>query len=121
MLYRVLAELVVLVHAVFVVFVVLGGFLAWRWHAVAWVHVPCALWGIAIEYGGWVCPLTPLENYLRGRAGLAGYPGGFLEQYLIPLLYPAELTPPTQVALGTVALLVNLIAYAVLLRRALRG
>ncbi len=121
MLYRVLADLVVLLHTAFVAFVVLGGFLAWRWRGVVWAHVPCALWGIAIEYGGWICPLTPLENYFRRRAGLSGYPGGFIEHYILPVLYPAGLTPTKQILLGTLALVANLVAYAVLLRRALRG
>src|SRR6184192_4249345 len=84
MIYRLLADCVVLVHATFVAFVMLGGFLAWRWRAVVWAHVPAALWGAAIEYGGWVCPLTPLENALRARAGLEGYRGGFVEHYVIP-------------------------------------
>src|SRR5438046_5709173 len=75
MVYRILADAVVLVHAAFVAFVVLGGFLAWRWRWVVWLHVPCALWGVAIEYAGWICPLTPLENALRARAGLEGYRG----------------------------------------------
>jgi Protein of Unknown function (DUF2784) len=121
MLYRGLADAVVLLHAAFVVFVVLGGFLAWHWRWVAWVHAPCALWGVAIEYGGWICPLTPLENDLRARAGLTGYPGGFVEHYLMPLLYPGGLTRPAQAALGTLALLVNVVAYGALLRRGLRG
>src|SRR5207253_3989710 len=94
MLYRLLADCVVLLHVAFVVFVVLGGFLTWRWRGVVWAHVPCALWGIAIEYGGWVCPLTPLENALRARAGLEGYAGGFVEHYVIPVLYPAGLSRP---------------------------
>ena len=72
MLYRFLADCVVLLHGAFVAFVVLGGFLAWRWRWVVLAHVPCALWGIAIEYAGWICPLTPLENALRARAGLEG-------------------------------------------------
>lgn len=117
MVYRVLADCVVLVHAAFVAFVVLGGLLAWRWRPVVLLHVPCALWGIAIEYGGWVCPLTPLENLLRERAGLEGYRGGFIEHYLIPALYPAGLTRPTQAVLGSVVLVVNLVAYGLLLRR----
>jgi uncharacterized protein DUF2784 len=120
MLHRVLADAVVLLHAGFVVFVVAGGFVAWRWRWVAWLHVPCALWGAAIEYGGWVCPLTPLENALRARAGLEGYDGGFVEHYVIPLLYPAGLTRPSQAALGTLVLAVNLVAYGVLVRRLLR-
>ncbi len=121
MLYRALADVVVLLHTAFVVFVVVGGFVVWRWRWVVWAHVPCALWGIAIEYGGWICPLTPLENDLRRRAGLSGYPGGFVEHYIMPVLYPAGLTPPTQIVLGTGVLVVNLLAYAVLIRRVLRG
>ena len=97
-------------------FVVLGGFLTWRWRRVAWVHLPAALWGIALEFGGWICPLTPLENALRARAGLAGYSGGFVEHHLIGWLYPATLAAPTQVMLGALALLVNVVAYGVLLR-----
>ncbi|HKW42430.1 MAG TPA: DUF2784 domain-containing protein [Gemmatimonadales bacterium] len=121
MLYRVLADLVVGLHAAFVGFVMLGGFLAWRWRALVWVHVPCAVWGVLIEYEGWICPLTPLENELRRRAGLEGYAGGFVEHYLIPTLYPAGLSRPTQTVLGTLALVVNAVAYGVLLRRTLRG
>ncbi|HYS59869.1 MAG TPA: DUF2784 domain-containing protein, partial [Gemmatimonadales bacterium] len=117
MVYRILADAVVLVHAAFVAFVVLGGFLAWRWRWVVWLHVPCALWGVAIEYAGWICPLTPLENALRARAGLEGYRGGFVEHYVIPALYPAGLARPTQVVLGTIVLVVNLVAYGMLLRR----
>jgi len=117
MVYRVLADCVVMVHVTFVAFVVLGGFLAWRWRAVVLLHVPCALWGIAIEYGGWVCPLTPLEKLLRERAGLEGYRGGFVEHYVIPALYPAGLARPTQAVLGTLVLVVNLVAYGVLIRR----
>src|SRR3989449_5356917 len=82
-----------------------------------WLHVPCALWGVAIEYAGWICPLTPLENALRTRAGLEGYRGGFVEHYVIPALYPAGLARPTQVVLGTFVLVVNLVAYGVLIRR----
>ena len=115
--YRLLADLVVLVHAGFVVFGVAGGCLVWRWRALAWAHVPCALWGAWIEYAGWVCPLTPLENALRARAGLAGYRGGFIEHYLLPLLYPVGLTRPSQVVLGTLVVAANLLAYGVLLRR----
>ena len=121
MAYRLLADAVVVLHAAFIVFVVAGGFLAWRWRWVAWAHVPCAVWGALIEYRGWICPLTPLENYLRRRAGVEGYAGGFIEHYVTPVLYPAGLTPPKQVVLGSLVLVVNVIAYGVLVRRALRG
>jgi hypothetical protein len=121
MLYRILADGVVLVHAAFVAFVVLGGFLAWRWRWVALGHIPCALWGITIEYGGWICPLTPLENALRVRAGFEGYRAGFVEHYVIPALYPEGLARPTQALLGTLVLAVNLVAYGALIRRLLKG
>ena len=119
--YRLLANAVVAVHALFILFVVLGGFLAWRWRWVAAIHVPCAVWGILIEFRGWICPLTPLENALRAKAGQAGYGGGFIEHYVLPAIYPAGLTPRTQVVLGTFVLVINVLAYGVLLRRLTRG
>ena len=121
MAYRILADTVVLAHVLFVGFVVLGGFLVWRWGWMAWAHVPAAVWGAAIEYGGWVCPLTPLENAFRARAGLAGYRGGFVEHYVIPLLYPTGLTAPKQALLGSLVLVVNLVAYGVVVRRMTKG
>src|SRR6266705_3428635 len=121
MVYRALADGVVLLHAAFVAFVMLGGFLAWRWRAVLWAHVPAALWGAAIEYAGLICPLTPLENALRARAGLEGYRGGFVEHYLIPLLYPAGLTRPAQALLGTFVFFGNLVSYTFSISRIIRG
>jgi hypothetical protein len=109
--YRLLADLVVGVHAAFITFVVLGGFLAWRWPRAAWVHLPAAAWGTLIELAGWICPLTPIENQLRSRAGDAGYAGGFIEHYLIPVVYPAGLTRELQILLGIAALAVNVLAY----------
>lgn len=120
-LYRLLANAVVLIHALFIVFILCGGFLAWRWRWVAAIHVPCAIWGVLIEYFGWICPLTPLENSLRARAGQEGYSGGFIEHYVLPVIYPAGLTPRVQMMLGTFVLVVNALAYAVLLRRITRG
>jgi Protein of Unknown function (DUF2784) len=120
-LYRLLADAVVVFHGLFILFVLLGGFLAWRWRRVAVVHIPCAVWGVVIEYRGGICPLTPLENSLRARAGQAGYSGGFIEHYLLPAIYPSGLTPRMQMVLGTFVLVINAIAYAVLLRRLTRG
>jgi len=120
-LYRLLANAVVGFHALFILIVVFGGFLAWRWRWVAAVHIPCALWGILIEYAGWICPLTPLENSLRARAGQAGYSGGFIEHYLVPAIYPSGLTPRIQAVLGTAVLVINAFAYVVLIRRLTRG
>ena len=115
--YRLLADLVVVVHLGFVVFVVVGGFLVVRWGWVAWLHLPSALWGALIEFFGWVCPLTPLEGWLRSRAGEAGYEGGFVEHYLLPILYPGELTREIQIVLGAGVVVVNLVAYAWVLSR----
>ena len=120
-LYRLLANAVVVMHALFILFVVIGGFLAWRRRWVAAIHIPCAVWGILIEYRSWICPLTPWENSLRARAGQAGYGGGFVEHYLLPVIYPSGLTPRVQMVLGTFVLAINVLAYAVLLRRLTRG
>jgi hypothetical protein len=97
--------------------VVLGGLLVLRWTRLAWLHIPAAIWGVLIEYAGWICPLTPLENLFRTRGGEAGYSGGFIEHYIQPVLYPAGLTRGTQLVLGSLALLVNLAAYSVVIAR----
>ena len=117
MLYSLLADGVVVVHALFVLFVVLGGLLVLRNPRIAWIHVAAAVWGVAIEYLGWICPLTPLEIWLRTRAGLVRYSGGFIEHYLEPVLYPLGLTRHIQFVLGTLALVINILAYALVLVR----
>ena len=115
--YRGAADVVLVVHLAFVLFVVLGGLLALRWPRVAWAHVPVALYGAAIEFIGFICPLTPLEVWLRRRGGEAGYSGGFVEHYITAALYPSGLTREIQVALGVGVLLLNGIVYAVWWRR----
>ena len=117
MLYRGLADLVLVVHLAFVLFVVFGGLLALRWPRVAWVHVPVALYGATIEFVGFICPLTPLEIWLRRRGGEAGYEGGFIEHYIMAALYPTGLTREIQLALGVGVLLLNAIVYAIVLKR----
>ena len=117
MIYRVLADLVLVVHLAFVLFVVLGGLLVVRWPRLALLHVPAAIWGVLIEYTGWICPLTPLENSFRTRGGEAGYSGGFIQHYIQPLLYPAGLTRSTQLVLGSVVLALNLAAYTIVFSR----
>ena len=112
MIYRVLADLVLVLHLGFVLFVVLGGLLVVRWPRLAWVHIPAAVWGVLIEYSGWICPLTPLENSFRVKGGDAGYSGGFIQHYIQPLLYPNGLTRGTQLVLGSIVLVLNLAAYA---------
>lgn len=112
-----LADLVVALHALFVVFVVAGGLLVLRWPRVAWLHLPAAAWGALIEFFGWVCPLTPLEQWLRRLAGEAGYRGGFIEHYVLPVLYPAGLTRGVQLGLGALVVAVNVAVYWSVLRR----
>ncbi len=114
---RFLADTLVAVHFAFVLFVVFGGFLTWRWRRAAWIHLPAAAWGALIQFMGWICPLTPLENMLRRQAGEAGYTGGFIENYLIPIIYPAGLTRGVQLTLGVLVVAVNLVAYWGLARR----
>ena len=106
-----LADLVVFVHFLFVSFVVFGGLLALRFKHLVWIHLPAVCWGILIELLGFGCPLTPLENRLRHQAGQVGYPGGFLEHYLVPILYPDELTRRSQIVLGVALVVINAIVY----------
>lgn len=120
MIYRLLADLTVIGHGLFVVFVVFGGLAVLRWPRVAWLHLPCAAWGALIEFQGWICPLTPLENHLRRLGDEAGYDGGFVEHYLLPILYPPGLTRDAQIALGVLVLVLNLAVYGWLLRRRAR-
>lgn len=108
---RIAADGIVALHVAFVLFVVLGGVLALRWRRVAWVHVPAAIWGIVVELAGWVCPLTPLENWLRAQGGSHVYRGDFVEHYILPLLYPADLTRGAQILLGSLVLVLNLVVY----------
>jgi hypothetical protein len=115
--FRILADLVVGLHFLFVLFVILGGLLALRWRWIPWLHLPAALWGALIEFGGWICPLTPLEKTLRARAGDAGYVGGFIDHYLIPVLYPGALTRNFQFVLGAAVIVINLLVYGWLKRR----
>ena len=107
-----IAELIVAVHFAFVVFVVLGGLLALRWVWVAWIHLPAVIWGVLIEFTGWICPLTPLENHLRRASGEAGYQGDFIAHYILPVLYPDGLTRTDQLMLGGAALAINVAVYA---------
>ena len=117
MLYRVAADAVLILHLAFVLFVVLGGFLVLRWPKLAWAHLPAVAWGALIEFSGWICPLTPLENALRDAAGDAIYAGDFVEHYIVALLYPGSLTRDVQVALGIAVVLLNAVIYGAVLRR----
>jgi len=115
--YRLLADAALLAHATFVAFVMLGGLLVLRRPKLAWIHLPVVAWGAAIEFTGGICPLTPLENYWRGLAGEQGYAGGFVEHYIVGLLYPDGLTRDLQLALGLAVLAVNAGVYGYAWRR----
>ncbi|HEX2190207.1 MAG TPA: DUF2784 domain-containing protein [Longimicrobiaceae bacterium] len=117
MTHRLLADAVLLVHLAFVLFVALGGLLVLRWPRLAWAHLPAAAWGALISFAGWICPLTPLEKHLRQLGGQAGYEGGFVEHYVVALIYPSGLTRELQVALGVGVIVVNVAVYARLLAR----
>ena len=117
MFYRLLADLVVVVHLGFIVFVVFGGLLLLRFPRLGWVHLPAAIWGVVIEVANWVCPLTPLENALRLRAGEEGYATSFVERYLLPVIYPGGLTRGVQLVLATVVIVVNIAVYVFVWRR----
>jgi hypothetical protein len=120
MMFRLLADAMVIVHLAFVLFVIGGGLLALRWPRVAWVHLPAAAWGAWVEFAGWICPLTPMENWLRQRSGQASYSTSFVDQYILPVLYPAALTRDTQLLLGGLVLAVNAGVYLLVLNRSAR-
>ena len=113
--WRILADLLVVLHLAFTVFVIFGGFLTWKWRRAAFAHLPALAWGFWVELSGRICPLTPLEIHLRYLAGEAGYRGGFLDHYVLALLYPPWLTRPTQWVLAALLLAINLTAYGLLL------
>jgi hypothetical protein len=106
-----LADAVLLLHLAFVLFVLFGGLLAFRWRSIRWVHLPAVFWGAFVEFSGWICPLTPLENWLRTQAGENGYQSDFVMHYVLPLLYPAGLTQEVQLLLGAIVVAVNLAIY----------
>ncbi|MEY4706127.1 MAG: hypothetical protein RL042_2332 [Nitrospirota bacterium] len=111
MMYPLLADLVLIVHLAFVVFVLCGGLLVLRWRRIAWLHLPAATWGAVVEFAGWTCPLTPLENWLRAQGGEAAYGHDFLARYLLPILYPGDLTRDLQLLLGSAVVVLNASVY----------
>ncbi|MEN8178938.1 MAG: DUF2784 domain-containing protein [Pseudomonadota bacterium] len=121
MIAKLTADLLVIVHLVFILFVLLGGLAVLKWHKIALLHLPCVVWGALVEFNGWFCPLTPLENHFRVAAGTSGYSGGFIEHYLIPLIYPAGLDRNIQFVLGIIVIAVNLTVYALILIKRFRN
>jgi hypothetical protein len=117
MAYRAAADAILVAHLAFVLFVVFGALLLLRWPRLAWLHIPAVVWAAFIEFSGMICPLTPLEVALRQRAGQAGYGGGFIDHYVVSLLYPEGLTQNTQAMLGAVLVAINAAIYIVAFRR----
>ena len=111
MIYTLLADSLLFLHLGFILFVGFGAVVVFRWPRVAWIHIPSALWGAWIEFSGWICPLTPLENRLRQMGGAVGYSDGFIEYYALPLIYPLGLTRGLQIGLGVLVLAINVTAY----------
>ncbi|TLX72864.1 DUF2784 domain-containing protein [Labilibacter sediminis] len=117
MIYNVLADMVFLLHILFIVYVVFGAILVLRWRKTIWIHIPMAIWGVIVEWGNIICPLTPLENHLRSLAGGAEYELSFTEQYLYPLVYLEALNRELQFLLGILVIAVNVLIYGFILRK----
>lgn len=115
--YRLAAELILVLHLLFVFFVLFGGLLCLQRTRWIWLHLPSMIWGVWVEWAGWVCPLTPLENHFRRMASGHGYPKGFIEHYLVPLIYPEQLTMSLQWLLGSLILVINIFVYYCVLRK----
>ncbi len=109
--YKLFADLTALVHLLFVIFVIIGGLFVFKWKRIAWIHLPAAVWGALIEFAGWYCPLTNLEIFFLEKAEIAGYKHGFVEHYILPVIYPAALTRELQIILGLFVVSVNIIIY----------
>ena len=115
--YKFLADLILMIHFSFILFVVFGGFIVLKWKKLIYFHIPAALWGAVIEITGWVCPLTPLEIALRVRAGTGFYTGGFIDHYLTPIVYPHGLTREIQYYLAAGVIIINAFAYYLVSRK----
>lgn len=110
-LYLFAADIVLLLHFAFILFVLAGGILVFRWHWLIWFHIPAALWGAVVVIAGWICPLTPVENMLRQAGGGQSYSGSFIERYLFPVIYPSGLDRETFIAMGVTVVVINLVVY----------
>jgi len=112
MIYRLSADFLVLVHLLFIMFVILGGLLTLKKKWFFYLHIPAVIWAALIEFKGWICPLTPWENQLRQAGGEAGYTGGFIEHYIIPIIYHDKLTVELQIIFGVAVIAINIVIYS---------
>lgn len=115
--YNILADAIVVIHFLFIAFVICGGLLVIRWPRISFAHLPAAVWGAAVEIFGLVCPLTPLENRFHNLAGNASYSGDFISRYLLPVIYPENLTTTIQQVLGGLVIAINIIIYVIAIRK----
>lgn len=115
--YNILADVIVVIHFLFIIFVVIGGLFVIRWPKLAFVHLPAAVWGVAVEIFGWICPLTPWENHFRELAGDASYSGDFIVRYFLPVIYPEYLTKTIQYLFGGIVIFVNIVIYIFVIRK----
>ena len=115
MIYSFLADLLVVFHLVFILYVIAGALLIFTWPKTLWIHLPSCFWGMTVEFTGWICPLTPWEIQLRRLAGEEGFSRSFIEQYLIPMIYPSGLNREIQMLMGSIVLIVNLSLYTLIL------
>jgi hypothetical protein len=113
--YKLFADLTAIIHLAFIIFVVLGGLFAFKWKRMAWIHIPAAVWGAMIELYNWICPLTYMENHFRKEAGIDIMAQGFVDHYILPLIYPAELTKELQVKLGLFVIGINIVIYSLVI------
>ena len=111
MFFALAADLLIIVHLGFIGFVILGGFMLLKWRWLIFVHLPAVLWGVLLGFQGWICPLTPLEQALRRMSGQQGYTGGFIQHYILPVIYPPALKEDIQLILGVLLILINVIIY----------
>ncbi|MDX1651363.1 MAG: DUF2784 domain-containing protein [Brumimicrobium sp.] len=117
MFFKILADLVVIIHFVFILYVIFGGLIVLKYRKTVFLHIPCAIWGCLIMFAGWICPLTYIENDLREAAGTETYSDGFIQHYIIPIIYPENLTRELQAILGFSVLVLNIIVYSILIKR----
>lgn len=119
--FKIAADITMIVHLLFILFVLLGGLLVFRWRWMMLAHLPCVIWVALLEFYGWICPLTPLEQHLRLAGNQQGYSGGFVEHYLFPIIYPSGLTPQIQIIIGSLVIAINVVIYALVGLRYVRG
>jgi hypothetical protein len=121
MVYRLLSDFIVIAHFLYILFVITGALIALRWKKIIWLHIPAVIWGATVEYTGWICPLTPWETRFRMLAGEEVYHGDFIGNYILPVIYPEEVTRNIQIVLGTIVIIVNIMLYGIIINRSVKG